>query len=171
MEAVAAAAAAASSPYHPRYPGGEWKTLQCVTAPKMLTMVGQPRQPRVPADTSGFVLIKFQVLSVAPEERPPQIEAAARTLHAMGTGTVQSAAQSLPEHHSAPQLYANHGRTSLIQPHAHPVIRNTHRSLNPETFGRPPNSPGASSSGSEHSDSHPCKFPGCAKVSHGQIAS
>lgn len=195
MDAVAAAAVDAAaatsiavdtSPFNspPRYAADDWKTLSCVTAPKMLTMVGHARQPRIAADTSGFVLIKFQVVSVAPEERAPHVEDAARTLHAMGTGSVQNIAlQQQPQqpplhqpselHNNAPPLHPQYVRQNmpiLAQPRPRPAGRNQ-RKLKPAAFDHPPNSPdGASSSGSDPADNHPCKFPGCAKVSENMLA-
>jgi hypothetical protein len=166
MEAVvAAAAASAAAANYPRRPrpavGDGWKTLQCVTAPKMLTMVGQARQQRAPADTSGFVLIKFQVVSVAPDERPPHVEAAARTLHAMGAGTAQGLAPV--DVHNGPQ-YASHNMPVLAA-QARPTGRHVRRSLKYDSLA-PPGSPGggSSSGGSEQRDLHHCHFPGCSKA-------
>lgn len=184
MEAAlaAASASAATANYHrrPRTIADEWKTLQCVSAPKILTMVGQVRQHRAPADTSGFVLIKFQVVSVAPDERPPQVEAAARTLHAMGTSTLN---QHPPLHHQQP-LLRHHQHQELVShlpeppsynrvplpvitDHISPAPRQVRRSLKYDSIA-PPSSPdgaGSSSGGSSPRDIHQCHFPGCSKVS------
>jgi hypothetical protein len=163
VAAAAASAAAANFPRRPRNTGADdWKTLQCVTAPKILTMVGQPRRERAPADTSGFVLIKFQVVSVAPDERRPQVEAAARTLHAMGSATPQGPIDTPNLHQSPP--YSSHDMP--VRPANPRQIegRHVHRGMKYDgvTFPRSPG--GSSSGGSEHRDLHHCHFPGCTKV-------
>lgn len=181
MDAVVAAAAASSATYHRRPrspPTGDWKTLQCVTAPKMLTLAGSARQERAPADTSGFVLIKFQVVSVAPDDRPPQVEAAAaaRTLHAMGS-SAGPAQPSLPLPATAAAAPVSRPTSvAAVIAQTKPVIRTPSKNTGPRQAKNldsknegtaTPTSPGAdsSSAGSGHGDLHHCRFPGCTKVS------
>lgn len=173
MDAViAAASAGANNPIYQRRPRSmtdDWKTLQCVSAPKILTMVGQVKQQRAPADTSGFVLIKFQVVSVAPDERPPQVEAAARTLHAMGTSTIHQP-QPPPQQEIRSQLPDStvYARPTLpsISDQTQTIPRLPRRSMNFDSIA-PPSSPeraDSSSAGSSPRDIHQCHFPGCSKV-------
>jgi hypothetical protein len=142
---------------------GEWKTLQCVTAPKILSMVGQKKQTRAPADTSGFVLVKFQVVSVAPEDRPPQVEAAAHTLHEMAAGAVQRLkptddSPSSFRGEATPTSVGLHSRTET----GNHVRRNERYEDVPQTCLM--DDGGSSSAGSGPRDIHQCHFPGCSKV-------
>jgi hypothetical protein len=129
---VPAAASAVAVPANYRHcqslpssAAGEWQTLQCISAPKMLAMAGQARQQRAPADTSGFVLISFQVICVPPQFRPPHVEDAARTLHAMGTGSGSRSGSGSPP----PQLRYRQSNlndmNALDVQHQHQLFQNS----------------------------------------------
>jgi hypothetical protein len=169
MDAVIAVPAVNSAggrfPRRSRIIAEEWKTLQCVTAPKILSMVGQKRQFRAPADTSGFVLVKFQVVSVAPEDRPPQVEAAAHTLQEMASGAVQRPT-SLDIVEQVSFLRDTLPHAVGQQNHVGATGRHVRRNEKYESLSQPciDDDGGSSSAGSGPRDLHQCHFPGCSKV-------
>jgi hypothetical protein len=169
MDALAAVPAANSAgsrfPRRSRTIVEEWKTLQCVTAPKILSIVGQKKQFRAPADTSGFVLVKFQVVSVAPEDRPPQVEAAAHTLQEMASGAVQRPT-SLEFVEPTSYLRDALPHVAGLQNRAGAPGRHVRRNEKYESVAQPcmDDDGGSSSAGSGPRDLHQCHFPGCSKV-------
>lgn len=147
-----------------------WRTVSCVTAPKLLPIQINPPMERPPPDTSHFVFIKYQALSVPPREQPP-IEAAARTLHAMGSvvepisTTPSQTVPAPPYGRTLPSLSAaaNHMRPAPIIQKKH--IRRTinHRHSDSGSPSSPENH-GSSSNGSGTRDIFQCHFQGCGKV-------
>lgn len=147
-----------------------WKTVQCVTAPKVISMAAKVERPRTPPDTSGFVLVKFQVVSVAPEEVPRQEEAAARALHAMGNAGPQrqdlnATTETLAFPYVSNEPCTEARNPTLLYPHTRLVQKRYHR-----TGGAVDASEegcGSSSGGSVLREMYRCHYPGCAKVSQG----